>query len=130
MQGKSPRAMGALAEVDQRKITNRESTNGLTATTNAYERIVDKLHELDLRVRTGYNSSVAQCPSHDDRQASFAVYDKGGKAKVVCFTGCDDELGVLPALGMTVADLYDSPRSGKRHRPDPAGWPGTRHARP
>jgi len=42
--------------------------------------------------------------------ASFAVYDKGGKAKVKCFAGCDDEMDVLPALGMRVADLYDRPR--------------------
>jgi len=79
----------------------------------AYERIVDKLHDLDLRVRTGYNSSVAQCPSHDDRQPSLAVYDKDGKAKIVCFAGCDDALDILPALDMTVADLYDERRIGK-----------------
>jgi hypothetical protein len=57
-------------------------------TATAYERIVDKLHELDLRVREGYGGAVAQCPSHDDRQPSLAVYDKDGKAKIVCFAGC------------------------------------------
>lgn len=77
----------------------------------AYERIVDKLHELDLRVRTGYRDSVAQCPSHEDRSPSLAVYDKDGKAKVVCFAGCDDALDILPALDMTVADLYDEKRT-------------------
>jgi hypothetical protein len=46
------------------------------------------------------------------RQApSLAVYDKDGKAKIVCFAGCDDELDILPALDMTVADLYDEKRS-------------------
>jgi hypothetical protein len=57
-------------------------------TATAYERIVDKLHELDLRVREGYGGAVAQCPSHDDRQPSLALYDKDGKAKIVCFAGC------------------------------------------
>jgi hypothetical protein len=89
-------------------------------TTTAYERIVDKLHDLDLRPRTGYGSTVARCPSHDDRNASFAAYDKNGKVKVVCFAGCDDALDILPALEMTVADLYDEPwSSGRKRIPDP-----------
>jgi hypothetical protein len=89
-------------------------------TATAYERIVDKLQEMDLRVRTGYRSSVAQCPSHDDRSPSLAIYDKDGKAKIVCFAGCDDALDILPAIDMTVADLYDEKRgSGKRTQPDP-----------
>jgi hypothetical protein len=33
---------------------------------------------------------------------------------VVCFAGCDDELDILPALEMTVADLYDEPRASAR----------------
>ena len=82
----------------------------------AYERIVDKLHDLDLRPRTSYGNTTARCPSHDDRQPSLAVYDKDGKAKVVCFAGCDDALDILPALEMSVADLYDERRSGEHHR--------------
>jgi hypothetical protein len=85
----------------------------------AYERIVDKLHDLDLHPRTSSYMTVALCPSHDDRQASLGVYDKEGKAKVVCFAGCDDALDILPALEMTVADLYDEKRTGERNRPGP-----------
>jgi hypothetical protein len=88
-------------------------------TDTAYERIVDKLQEMDLRVRPGSRSATALCPSHDDRQPSLAVYDKDGKAKIKCFAGCDDALDILPALGMTVADLYDEKRSGKNSRPSP-----------
>jgi hypothetical protein len=87
-------------------------------TPTAYERILDKLQALDLRVRPGYRSAVAQCPTHEDRQPSLAVYDKDGKAKVVCFAGCDDALDILPALEMTVADLYDEKRSNS-YKPDP-----------
>jgi hypothetical protein len=32
----------------------------------------------------------------------------------VCFAGCSDVLDVLPALGMTVADLYDEKSNGVR----------------
>jgi DNA primase len=88
-------------------------------TATAYERIVDKLAEMDLRVRPGARSATALCPSHDDRNASLAVYDRDGKAKIVCFAGCDDALDILPVLDMTVADLYDEKRSGKPTRPSP-----------
>ena len=86
----------------------------------AYERIVDMLREMDLKVRPSTKSAVALCPSHDDRQPSMAIYDKDGKAKVVCFAGCNDELDILPALDMTVGDLYDESRaSGKLRTPNP-----------
>jgi hypothetical protein len=79
----------------------------------AYERVLDRLRELGKTVRIGSNGgsgqAIAQCPSHEDRKASLAIYNKPGqgKAKVVCFAGCSDALDVLPAIGMTVADLYN-----------------------
>jgi hypothetical protein len=76
-------------------------------TATAYERILEKLREQGKKVRQGTSYSVAQCPSYDHRQTSLTVYSKPGKAKVVCFAGCSDMLDVLPALGMTVADLYE-----------------------
>jgi hypothetical protein len=91
-------------------------------TTAAYQRILDKLREQGKRVRQGTNYSIAQCPSYDHRQTSLTVYSKPGKAKVVCFAGCSDVLDVLPALGMTVADLYDDRRRALRtttYAPDP-----------
>jgi hypothetical protein len=90
-------------------------------TATAYERILEKLHEQGKKVRQGTSYSIAQCPSYDHRQTSLTVYSKPGRAKVVCFAGCSDVLDVLPALGMTVADLYDDRRGGPRtaHQPDP-----------
>jgi hypothetical protein len=87
----------------------------------AYERILEKLRKHGKKVRQGTSYSVAQCPSYDHRQTSLTVYSKPGKAKVVCFAGCSDVLDVLPALGMTVADLYDDRRGAPRttHQPDP-----------
>jgi hypothetical protein len=90
-------------------------------TAMAYERILEKLREQGKKVRHETSYSIAQCPSYDHRQTSLTVYSKPGKAKVVCFAGCSDLLDVLPALGMTVADLYDDRRGGPRaaHLPDP-----------
>src|SRR5687767_7019916 len=90
-------------------------------TAMAYERILEKLREQGKKVRQGTSYSVAQCPSYDHRQTSLTIYSKPGKAKVVCFAGCSDVLDVLPALGMTVADLYDERRSAPRaaYQPDP-----------
>jgi hypothetical protein len=87
----------------------------------AYERILNKLREQGKKIRQGTSYSIAQCPSYDHRQTSLTVYNKPGKAKVVCFAGCSDPVDVLPALGMTVADLYDERRSAPRtaYQPDP-----------
>jgi hypothetical protein len=93
-------------------------------TATAYERILDQLRDQGKRVRQGSKEARAQCPSHDSCRASslpLAIYSKPCKAKVVCFVGCSDALDVLPALGMTVADLYDDQRNGSRtaYQPDP-----------
>jgi hypothetical protein len=70
------------------------------------------------KVRQSGAHATAQCPNHEDRQASLAIYNKPGKAKVVCFAQCSDVLDVLPAIGMSVADLYDERRSAS-YKPDP-----------
>jgi hypothetical protein len=88
-------------------------------TATAYERLLDRLKEQGCRYREGANQTMAQCPSHEDRQASLAIYNKEGKAKVVCFAGCSDSLDVLPALGMAVADLYDERSTRTAFQPDP-----------
>ena len=95
-------------------------------TPTAYERILDELRNQGKKVRQGQGEARAQCPSHDSRRGwskPLAIYDKPGKAKVVCFVGCNDALDILPALGMTVADLYDERRSTgvwAPYKPDPA----------
>jgi hypothetical protein len=89
----------------------------------AYQRIVDELRNQGKKVKESSRSARAQCPSRDHKQASqsLAIYNKQGRAKVVCFAGCSDVLDVLPALDMTVGDLYDDPRSSRNaYEPDPA----------
>jgi hypothetical protein len=72
--------------------------------------------------RVGGGQTMAQCPRHEDREASLAIYCKPGKIKLVCFAGCDEELDVLPALGLDWPDKYDNPRGWADRtswRPDP-----------
>ena len=54
----------------------------------------------------------AQCPGHDDRDPSLTIYHKPGRIKIVCFAGCNDELDILPALGLTLPDLWDDQAAG------------------
>jgi hypothetical protein len=90
---------------------------------SAYERILDTLAQHGSRYRAGANQTMAQCPAHEDREASLAIYRKPGKIKLVCFAGCDEELDILPALELDWPDKYDDPegwRSRTDWRPDPA----------
>jgi hypothetical protein len=92
-------------------------------TTTAYERILDRLRDQDNKVKQGSTEARAQCPAAGcpAKSVSLAVYPKQGKAKVVCYAGCNDALDILPALNMTVADLYDERGTGPRtaDEPDP-----------
>jgi hypothetical protein len=92
----------------------------MTAET-AFDRIIDRLRDQGKKVRQTGAHATAQCPSHDDRQASLAIYNKPGKTKVVCFAGCNDALDILPALDMDIAGLYDEGGTGPRtaYKPDP-----------
>jgi hypothetical protein len=63
---------------------------------------------------------MAQCPAHEDREASLAIYRKPGRIKIVCYAGCDDALDILPALGLTLSDLWDAPHGPRTPvQPDP-----------
>jgi hypothetical protein len=81
-------------------------------TATAYERIVAALRSQGKKVKESKsgNSAKAQCPVMDHRQTSLGVYDKDGRAKVVCYAGCNAVLDILPALDLTVAALYDEPK--------------------
>jgi hypothetical protein len=97
------------------------SISRLHDTTSAYDRVVDRLRAVGKKVRPGVGQTMARCPSHDDREASLAIYRKPGKVKLVCFAGCHEELDILPALGLDWRDKYDDPSSRSTSwRPDPA----------
>lgn len=83
-----------------------------------------------LTTRTGHGRRSGSwvkfhCPvlthgdGHGDKDPSLGVrYDSAkGKTTVTCFTGCED-VDVLAAVGLTVADLFDEPltESGRKPR--------------
>jgi hypothetical protein len=51
----------------------------------------------------------AQCPAHDDRQASLSIGQGRDGAVLNCHAGCGTDM-VLEPLGLSAADLYDEPR--------------------
>jgi hypothetical protein len=78
----------------------------------AFERIRDALEVNGCRPHDRGGYLLARCPSHEDREPSLAVYQNPGRIRVRCFAGCDDVV-ILAALGLGIADLFDEPRSGK-----------------
>lgn len=74
-------------------------------TDTAYQRITRALKARRLRV----TDSSAQCPAHDDSNASLSVTRTNGKALLHCHAGCATA-DVLAELDLTMADLNDEPR--------------------
>lgn len=75
----------------------------------AYDRVIRRLREHGSKVITGHGGqkSEAQCPSHDDHNASLSVTGIAGQALVWCHNPECDTRDVLAALDLTLADLYD-----------------------
>jgi hypothetical protein len=80
----------------------------------AVERLVTALAGQHVKqLRDGYR---AKCPAHDGQSKdSLSLRQIETQALVHCFGGCDTA-DVMTALGMTVADLYDEPRSGVKYQ--------------
>jgi hypothetical protein len=75
----------------------------------AYDRLIAALELHGSTVRSNGSGTIAQCPAHDDGNPSLSVRTTSTRARVHCFAGCDD-VDVLTALGLQVADLYDEPK--------------------
>ena len=73
---------------------------------SAHDRILDLLESRG-RVRSQAGYHMAQCPAHDDNQASLSVKQgTDGRVLLNCHAGCDTA-AVVDALGLTMADLFD-----------------------
>lgn len=70
----------------------------------AFERITAAL---DGVVRRSDNQISARCPSHDDKNPSLSVTGIEGQTLMHCHAGCETK-DVLEAVGMTMADLFDT----------------------
>jgi hypothetical protein len=76
-------------------------------TGTAYERLIDRIRNQGKPVRDSGREVRTACPAHEgDNRESLVIYNKPGKAKVVCWAGCDDR-DVLAVLGFGIGDLYD-----------------------
>jgi 5S rRNA maturation endonuclease (ribonuclease M5) len=72
----------------------------------AYDRIVRALKENGSRLTDSGHKCEAQCPAHEDRNASLSITGIVGRVLLWCHAGCATR-DVLDALRMSMADLYD-----------------------
>jgi len=85
------------------------------STTTALDRIREALDRLG-PVKPAGRGISAQCPAHEDRNPSLSVTPIDGSLLLHCHAGCSN-VDVLAGLGMTMADLYDSPRGAEYRYP-------------
>jgi len=71
----------------------------------AYNRVLKLLHGVKPQ---GVGRAEALCPAHEDTKPSLSISGKNGKVLLKCHAGCHTE-DVLAAIGLTMADLFDSP---------------------
>ncbi|MGG7101017.1 AAA family ATPase [Rhodococcus sp. 24CO] len=75
----------------------------------AFERVRDAFTATGLAfVESGSGRASAQAPGHSERDRSVSVRDVG--AQVLIHSHSDPTEDVLDALGLTLADLFDSPK--------------------
>ncbi len=71
--------------------------------------IADVLLRLSGVKKTGMDSWIAKCPSHQDKSPSLTVKEaSGGRILLHCFAGCGTD-SVLDAIGLGFADLFAEP---------------------
>lgn len=75
----------------------------------AYQRLVDAFRSEGLNVKeTGQGKASAQAPGHSPADLSVSIKDIGDQ--VLVWSHSDPTDTVLDALGLTLADLFDSPK--------------------
>lgn len=84
----------------------------------AYQRIIDAFRNEGLNVKeVGTGKAQAQAPGHSQADYSVSITDIGEQALVYCH-GNDDTETVLQAVGLKLADLFDSPSGVAYEYPD------------
>jgi hypothetical protein len=64
-------------------------------------------------VRKTTKGWVARCPGHNDRSPSLSIREGDTAACVIhCWGGCEPAV-IVGALGLTLADLYDTPKTAR-----------------
>lgn len=76
-------------------------------TSDAYEALREALDSHGRKISSNRaNSFMAQCPHHEDGEASLSVTDKGDRVLLHCHAGCGSD-EIMVDLGMALADLFD-----------------------
>lgn len=90
----------------------------------AYDRFLDVLDGVGMKVKTKGDKARAQCPSHGSRGLTLSIRRADDRTLVKCFAGCELD-AVLDDLGLTVRDLFDGdppPGYTPPPRPEPTPW--------
>jgi hypothetical protein len=107
--GRAPQDPPAVPPAAKQEQTD---FNG-TRETRAYERLVGVLEVAGYDVRpSGPRKAQAQCPAHDDGEPSLSLAGIDDSVLVYCHAGCKTT-DVVKALGLRMADLFDSERGTK-----------------
>jgi len=72
---------------------------------SAAARLLDRLHRVK---QTGPGQWICVCPAHEDKSPSLSIREVDDRVLLHDFGGCDTGR-VLPALGLSLADLFDKP---------------------
>ncbi|MGM0587097.1 MAG: AAA family ATPase [Bacteroidota bacterium] len=88
--------------------------------TEPLDRVMNALKNVGSSIRPRSNGCQAQCPAHDDKQASLSVSQgKGGKVLMNCHAGCHIE-DILKALNLNFEVLFpdetDNPYRRKKKK--------------
>jgi replicative DNA helicase/5S rRNA maturation endonuclease (ribonuclease M5) len=83
----------------------------------AFERVVDAFRAQGLTViETGHGKANAQAPGHSPADRSVSISDIGEQALIYSHSDPTDQ--VMEAVGLTMADLFDTPRGADYTYPD------------
>jgi hypothetical protein len=90
-------------------------TNDSLLTGGIMSKINDLLSHLGRARKSGKNSWMCKCPSHEDRTASLAIKEESdGTILINCFAGCG-ALQVLNSIGLDYSILF--PEGDELRRP-------------
>lgn len=90
------------------------------------DNLISNLEGRNLTVRRAGDGWAAQCPAHDDRNASLSIsVGDDGRALLCCHAGCSTD-DILRALGLDLRDLFPE----REHTETPARRSPARKAAP
>lgn len=98
-------------QLHRRRHAHGPHTVTMVVASPSLRRMLNALHLHGCRVQQRPGDSVrATCPTHRDARPSLVVTHRNGRILLCCFAGCRVS-EIVRTLGLTMADLFDGPRS-------------------